>query len=223
MLGSIYVATGILSFLGGAALVNVYLISRRHYSYEKNYVFFTGIYLASIIVLAFGMGENAPPQTIENFALIVLSLGVYTGFALRLERIRPIGDFQHVFQVPKEYGAMLYVSAQNGWVKVWEILMQQMMAYMIVVGLQMLHLPLVLISGLFALIVWLLHVPGLRLFGPVFGNFFLWASTLVSCLYPFVIQHSAWGWGCMIIIHVSAYILWYTWVWYGMRQHQKQL
>jgi hypothetical protein len=142
---------------------------------------------------------------------------LYTLFGQYLNRTRPVGDLTAQFKIPFGQEAMLEASAGSCFVKVWEIVLQQLIAYVIFLGLTMLQMPLIAISLIFAAIVCIVHYPGLRIFGPVFGGFYFAASTVISFAYPFIVQNPEWGWGVMVFIHTAVYAVWYSYVWRQMK------
>jgi hypothetical protein len=127
-----YIAFGISSFLLGAAFVNMVLIARYQFSYPKNYLIFTILYLVLIAGMSLVMGKQAPFLNSANFIFIAIMLGLYTVFGIYMKRVRPTGDFTSLFRIPANQHAMLSLDGFGCWAKVWEIIMQQMVAFMIV-------------------------------------------------------------------------------------------
>ena len=214
----LYILGGVGIFLVAAAMVNIVFINWFRYSYAKNYIFFTALYVLFTTVLLLTTDLFEPILTLSNGFLCVAMLVAYPFFGYYFDKNKPRGTFVHLFKIPKEQKAMLAVTTSSCFVKVWEILIQQLVAYLVVTGLLLFEFPLWLCAIVFASIVCLVHYPGLRLFGSVFGKFFLWASTIISFFYPFLMQYPEYGWGIMVVIHTTAYVIWYTFVLYKMKK-----
>ena len=118
-------------------------------------------------------------------------------------------DLKYVQTVPSAYRDITCLSWRGAVPKTLEVLIQDMSAWLIVGGLFILFDSLLVVIALFSVAVFLLHVPGLHLFGSVYGGYFLVVATMMSVVVPLVYTFGQVGFLLTYAIHLLGYIVMY--------------
>jgi hypothetical protein len=197
---------GIVLFLLASSLATM-LQTRLLYSYAKHPFLFAGLFVAFLSGTLWSLDYMPAPLLVSG--LVVLAL-VYIGtISLLVKYWRPMNNLYGVDTVPPAYQGLIQPECSGQVVKVFELVLQDTAAWLIVGGLLSLSHSLLLAAVLFTGIVFLLHIPGLWLFGRVYGAYFLVLVTLVAFLVPLLYQIDQYGFLYLYTLHIGGYITMY--------------
>ncbi len=108
--------------------------------------------------------------------------------------------------------------------KVTEVILQDVAAWLTVIGLSSLFHSVSLVLVIFTGIVFFLHLPGLWIFGKIYGTYFLVSSTVLAFSVPLLLPFGSNGFVYLVSLHLTVYILMYLLMGYlGRRVHTKAM
>jgi len=142
-------------------------------------------------------------------------LGILMGllYVVLMSLLRHLTWIEYMFggaTIPKPYRDEIIRPKLNGdIVKVAEIILQDVAAWLTSIGLFLVFHNLLLVLVTFTAIVFFLHLPGLWIFGKVYGIYFLVTSTLLAFSVPLLLPFGSIGFICLVSLHLTAYILMY--------------
>ena len=103
-------------------------------------------------------------------------------------------------------------------VKVIEVFLQDVSAWLTVLGLLYIFQNIYVVVIIFTLVVFLFHLPGIFIFGKVYGTYFLVTSTLLAFVVPLFVQLGTISLLFVFGIHLCMYLLMYVFMsWLGRR------
>ena len=198
--------TGIMLFTS-AALVATSLQVRYRLSYAKNPLLFLSLFLVCISVSCWTL--NYVPSLLLMTSLIFLASMYVFGMLLLANFWKPMQRLYGAGTVPAAYQEIIHPKLSGQVVKVVEIALQDMSAWLIVGGLFTISHSVFYSMLVFTTIVFLLHIPGLWMFGRVYGTYFLVLVTMVALCVPLLYQASEVGFVYLYALHLCGYIAMY--------------
>ena len=116
--------------------------------------------------------------------------------------------------IPATYPDVITPTTTGSFVKFFEILMQDICAFLIVGSLLTALQSFALTVFVFTVIVFLFHLPSIKLFGFVYGSYFLGMSTLLAFCVPLLYWYGLLGLLFVLTLHVSMYAVMYIGAYY---------
>ncbi len=210
------IITGIVIFVTAATIANI-LQSYLKYRYETHSLIFIGIFLTCLAGGAFFVSQIA--LLLLNIPIFIIAT-LYIAIIISLVRFwQPMQKLYGSQTVPPEYVGLINPKPYGQVVKVFEIMLQDISAWLIVGGLFLLPLSFIEVAFVFTVIVAILHIPGLWIFGKVYGAYFLVTSTTLAFLVPFFYHTGTQGFIHLYALHLGGYVTMYILMGYlGMRQ-----
>ena len=95
-------------------------------------------------------------------------------------------------------------------IKVIEVFLQDVSAWLSVLGLLYIFHNVYAVVVIFTLVVFLFHLPGVYIFGKVYGTYFLVTSTLLAFIVPLFVQLGTHFFMYVFVIHLCVYLLMYV-------------
>lgn len=177
------------------------------YSYSRNPLLFSALYLVAIGLAAGVIGYSFDLP----FLLVLIGIaGIYIVTISGLVRYwSPMQQLHAAHTIPSTYQGMVAPKLTGQFTKVVEVTLQDSSAWLIASGLLIISGSLTVSVLLFTLISFVTHIPGLWLFGKVYGSYFLIMVTLCAFLVPFLVSYGAVGYTILYTIHLSGYVLMY--------------
>ena len=197
---------GIILFLS-ASLVATLLQMRYQYSYTKNPVLFVSLFLICIGGACLFL-KYIPPLSLIAGLIGIASMYVF-GIPLLAKCWKPMQYLYGAETEPAAYQGIIHPEFSGQIVKVCEVALQDMAAWLIVGGLLAVSQSLFDTMLLFTSIVFVLHVPGLWMFGRVYGTYFLVLVTAVAFLVPLLYLVDTVGFVYLYAMHLSGYVSMY--------------
>jgi hypothetical protein len=197
---------GILLFLTASSLAT-FLQTRLGYSYTKHPVLFSGLFVAFLVGTLWSLDYVPPPLLVLGVSL--LAAAYIVTITLLTKYWSPMRNLYGASSVPAAYRSLIQPELSGQLVKVSELLLQDTAAWLIVGGLLAVSHGMFVTALLFTGIVFILHIPGLWLFGWVYGSYFLILVTLVACLVPLLYQIDEYGFLYLYSLHLSGYVILY--------------
>ncbi len=190
---------GVLLFLGVCGLVNIYK-QKSHHSYSSHPWLFTTWYLTwlGIIVLIL-----LPP--IWLICALVIQVSLYLVFLSLWKRLSS-GCLKHSYTVPSAFQEMTKPSVLSGIPKALEVSIQDLAAWLIVGSLLSYFTSVLVVALIFSTVVFLLHLPGVKMFGSVYGSYFLCMSTTFAFAVPLLYQFGYIGFCILFGLHLLCYV-----------------
>ena len=206
-------------FLGAGTFAAVlgftvsFLIKQKGFSYREEFYIFSPLFLLTVVFLIAVSPRIHPYLRMGNEALVLfLVAGSFVVVQHIYGRIFARVDIYGYDTIPEDTKQVLDLNIRTALSKICEITLQQMCALLIVVGLAMLGVSLFWMSILFTLVVFILHIPTPKWFGKIYGNYFLWASTLFAPFIPYLILTFPGGFYLSLSLHIFMYIVLYSFV-----------
>jgi len=206
---SLLLGTGIFVIVLG--VVNALLIKRLQFTYSKHFLLFSTLYTSSIFIVFWFVPELL--QYANQWLGIVLFstaalLFIYFNFLWgKHVDITTCYKYQ---EIPNHFKSILCLDARRGFAKVFEILLQQVCALFIIMGLIEIGLSVITTVLLFTGVVFALHITTPKWFGTVYGNYFLWVGTILAPLEVYFILEYSIGFYIASILHMAMYIVMYS-------------
>jgi hypothetical protein len=198
--------TGVGLFVSAAIIAN-YFQTFLKYSYESKPVIFLSLFCTSLIGAWFIIPEIL--SLLQNVYILITAIVYIVTILFLVQYWKPMQKLYCAHTVPVEYGGIIQPKPAGQIVKTVEIILQDVSAWLIVGGLLALFSSFNDVVLIFTIIVFLLHVPGLWLFGRVYGSYFLVMSTALAFLVPFLYLLGTVGFLYLYALHLSGYILMY--------------
>ena len=200
-------------FAASMLFSNKILQNRWNMSYERQPLIFGLMYtFVAIGALYQAVRYGAFVISATGIAVVAGSIVIYVLFGeLWVKRV-PAGDHRQRFKIPQSSQIDFQFNAAGQVVKVIEICLQQACALLVVTGLFSLNGDLLWVTVVFVGIVFTVHVPSPKFFGPVFGYFFLVSSVGAALMYPWLISVSVNGFAYMVALHTLVYVYWYSYL-----------
>lgn len=197
---------GIVLFL--AAFIAATVLQMHYkYRYSKNSVLFVTVFLFCIGGASWFL-NFVPSITLITSLVFMASLYVVC-IQLLVLFWKPMRNLYGAETIPNAYQDIIDATFAGQVVKVCEIALQDMAAWLIVGGLLATTHSLVYSMILFTSIVFILHVPGLWMFGQVYGSYFLILVSTVAFLVPLFYRIDRIGFIYLYALHLSGYIALY--------------
>ena len=206
---SLLIGVGV--FAGVLGFVNTCLIKKLQLTYSKHFWLFIPLYVASM-AFSFLLVPASLMYVMHwlGLGLFLLTATVFIGFNFMWGRFVDVSSCYTYQEIPNHFKSILYLDGRRGLTKVFEIFFQQVCALFIVVGLIEVGLSVVSIILLFTGTVFLLHITSPKWFGRVYGNYFLWAATLLAPLEVYFILEYSIGLYLAAILHIIMYMVMYA-------------
>lgn len=197
---------GITLFCVTAIIANI-LQSCFRYRYESNPFIFLGLFSLGLIAVSLYVPEMA--RLIANmYVLLVASLYVFVIICL-VYYWRPMQNLYAANYVPVAYEGLIKPKPIGQIVKAVEIVLQDVAAWLIVGGLLTLSISFLETTLIFTAIVMTLHIPGIWVFGKIYGWYFLILSTILAFLVPLLYVVGPQGFIYVLALHLSGYVFMY--------------
>jgi len=191
-----------------AALIATLLQMRYRYNYAKNPIVFVCLFLVCIGG-TFWFLNYLPPVLLVVSVGLIASLYV-AGIPLFAKFWKPMQCLYGAETIPLAYReGIIRPGLTEQIVKVTEIALQDMAAWLIVGGLLTISHSILYSMLLFTGIVFALHIPGLWMFGRVYGMYFLVLVTAVAFLVPLLYQVDTLGFLYVYSLHLGGYVAMY--------------
>lgn len=206
----INILLGASTFAAVLGFTVMFLVKRKGFSYGKEWWLFSLLFLSASAALLFFVPEAVSYlQSMSGLLLVALVIAAFVLLQYRWHRV--LGDFggYGYLTIPESTRSFLHLSERTAVSKVCEIVLQQVCALSIVLGLESLGLSLVVMGALFMAIVFILHIPAPHWFGRIYGNYFLFASTLFAPFIPYLILSYTSGFYLALSLHIFMYIVLY--------------
>ena len=208
-------------FIFVAAILNGKLFLNRKYSYsEKAYLFIPLLFGSSALLLVLYDVELAAPSPLVWWLLLSV-VGVYLGFSYLWWRTLRNEHIYGINTIPAENRSIVTIDPVADLTKLFEILFQDVVVFAIVLSLTSffanIYTPLIL----FTLIVSVVHLPGVALFGRIFGTYWLVCSTILAPL-AFYFVSIEFGLYYLFILHTSITLLLYVVIYILSKTKNKQ-
>lgn len=198
---------GIVLFVS-AALIATLLQMRYQYNYAKNPIVFICLFLFCIGG-SFWFLNYFPPLFFVVSVGCIASLYA-AGIPLLAKFWKPMQRLYGAETIPPAYRqGIIHPGLTEQTVKVTEVALQDMATWLIVGGLLAVSHSVYSTMLLFTGIVFVLHIPGLWMFGRVYGMYFLLLVTAVAFLVPSLYQINGVGFLYLYMMHLGGYILMY--------------
>lgn len=189
--------TGIILFATAAIIANI-LQSYFNYRYESKPLIFIGIFLACLGTASIFVTQI--PLLLLNFQIVIIAV-LYIIIIILLARFwQPMQNLYGSHTVPAGYKGLIKPKLSGQFVKVFEIALQDTSAWLIVGGLFLLPLSFTEVAVVFTVIVTILHIPGVWVFGKVYGWYFLIMSTALAFYSPVFLPY----WYSRVYVFVCA-------------------
>jgi hypothetical protein len=191
-----------------AALTATLLQVRFQYNYAKNPIAFISLFLVCIVGSFWFLNYFPPVFLVVSIGCVA---GLYVaGIPLLAKFWKPMQHLCGAETVPLAYRqGLIRPGLTEQLVKVTEIALQDMAAWIIVGGLIIVLNSVSFSMFVFAGIVFVLHIPGLWMFGRVYGMYFLVLSTVVAFIVPWLYQIEGLGFVYLYTMHLSGYVAMY--------------
>lgn len=161
-----------------------------------------------------------------NVTIVIFSIIIGLVYVGCMSFVRSSGLLKNVFgssSLPEVHKEIAHPKLTGDVVKVFEVLLQDMSAWLTVFGLFSIVSDMYTVMILFTSLVFLLHLPGLRIFGKVYGTYFLLSSTLLAFSVPVLFSLDTIGFLVVFSLHLSCYVVMYVLLGFlGGRQINKQ-
>jgi hypothetical protein len=119
------------------------------------------------------------------------------------------GTLKYVESIPGPFKELSQPTVWSAVPKTLEIFIQDVAAWLIVGGLCMYFTQWWMVAILFSSVVYALHIPGIKMFGPVYGRYFLYTSTTFAFVVPLVYQFGYLGFCFVYGVHIFGYVVMY--------------
>ena len=195
-------------FMFVAAILNGRLFLKKKYSYSEKAHWFIPLLLGSSILLLISYNIELAAPSVFVLLLLVTAVGVYLGFSYLWSRTLSMEQVYGLDTIPVANRSIVAVNPLADFTKLFEIFFQDVVVFVLVLSLvsyfESSYLPLIV----FTLIVFVVHIPGIRLFGKIFGTYWLLLSTALAPLafYLFSFQN---GLYYLFALHASINLLLY--------------
>lgn len=199
-----------------ASITATILQNRSDWTYSKNPIRFSVLFLVLLSAVAFVFKYK--PSISIAISITILALLYILLVRCMVSYWKPMNSLHAAASVPKPYVGLVKPEFSGQFVKVVELLLQDVAAWLIVTGLFSVFFELDMVVFIFTLIVFLLHIPAPKLFGKVYGTYFLILSTTLAFLVPLLYQYGEVGFTALYLTHISGYILMYLlFGWWGRK------
>lgn len=195
-------------FLG---LGNSLFIKRLKMSYRQHFWFYVPFYLVPLVLTLLLVDGLLPYyQSLVGLALLTVVSLTFLIFEFIWARKVNSEECFGYNQIPPDFKSMLDLSARGAITKVSEILLQQVSALLIFIGLSSLGVSDVLIAIGFALAVFVLHLPSPKWHGKIMGGYFMVTATLLSPLLVYLVTNFETGIYLSTSLHIVMYMVLYS-------------
>lgn len=193
-------------FVLAAAVANTLQV-RYKFTYERNSILFICLYLFFLGGMAWYW------QYLPDLFIVSVIIFLATFYCVTVSLLKKYwSSMQSLYgasTVPDAYYGLTHPRLRAQVVKVTEILLQDIAAWLIIAGLVVFLMP-VLTYLTFTIIVLIMHLPAPRLFGKVFGAYFLVVSVGLSAIVPFLFSLGETGFLLLYSLHLSGYVAMYV-------------
>lgn len=196
------IITGILLFLSVGGLVNIYKQKTNH-SYSSHPGLFTLWYAVWVSGCILWL-----PFPVSVVSIVGVLGAFYLVFLMLWKRLTG-GKLNYIETIPTAFKEMGEPRTLSAVPKVFEIFIQDLAAWLIVGALFIFFTHWWIVAIVFSLVVFSLHVPGINMFGPVYGSYFLFMSTIFACIVPFVYPIGYAGFCIVYGLHLLSYMIMY--------------
>jgi hypothetical protein len=179
------------------ALKNFYKII-----YPTHPLVFSSLFIGLMVTVQF-------IHPVFNLTILVYSIFIGLIYLALMSLLRISGLLDIMFgtdSLPGVHKEITQPKIAGDLVKVVEVLLQDMSAWLIVLGLFELFSNLYVVIATFTVLVSCLHLPGLSMFGKVYGSYFLAASTLLAFSVPLLFSLGTIGFLIIFSLHLFSYI-----------------
>ncbi len=199
----------VLLFVLIAATLNGRLFLKKKYSYSEKATLFIPILVGSSILLLtlYDTAISVPSFTVSILLLLVVSL--YLSFSILWMRTIKKDEVVSINTIPDEYRSIIELNPLADTTKLFEIFFQDVVVFVLVLSLisyfENNYVPLII----FTLVVFTVHIPGIKLFGRIFGTYWLVLSTVLAPLAFYLISFQ-YGLYYLFMLHASINLLLYV-------------
>ena len=184
----------------------VNFMQRRYtYTYNSHWWLYVPVLVAAGSLVVLMLPELMPYIADKTGVFLLLSmLTVYFLVEFSRSVIWSAKNYYKNTSLPTTYQGLLQPKISGSITKVADIFFQDVTALAIII-LLLSSLSLTMTTLVFVLVVFTIHIPGLLLFGRVYGGVFLVFSTGFAFFIPYLIQSVSFGWHIMYIVHSLMY------------------
>jgi hypothetical protein len=200
------IMTGIALFVTAAVIANI-LQSYFKYRYETTPLIFIAIFLTPLGIASLFITQVS--LLLLHFQIVIIAVLYITTIILLARFWQPMQNLYGSHTVPAGYKGLIKPKLSGQVVKMFEVALQDTSAWLIVGGLFLLPLSFIEVAVIFTVIVTILHVPGLWVFGKVYGGYFLIMSTALAFLVPLFYTIGLQGFLYLFALHLGGYVIMY--------------
>ncbi len=196
-------------FVVVAAVINGQLLLKKKYPYDEKWYLFIPILLFSsvVLLLIYDIPVSAPTATVAISLIFLIS--VYLGLSYVWYKTLVALGVYGIETIPVENQNIVRVKPLADATKLVEILFQDVVALATVLTLTQITADNTLAILILTVIVFIVHIPGIKLFGRIFGTFWLFASTALAPIAYYLLSFEQ-GLYYLFILHSSTYLLLYS-------------
>lgn len=189
-------------FIFVAAILNGKLFLKRKYSYsEKAHLFIPILVVSSILLLTLYDTFILVPSFTASL-LILLVVFIYLAFSMLWMRTIKRDEVVGIHTIPDDYHSIVVLNPLADTTKLFEIFFQDVVVLILVLSLTNYFdgnlIPLIL----FTFIAFIVHIPGIKFFGKIFGTYWLVLSTMLAPLAFYLISFQ-YGLYYLFMLHAS--------------------
>lgn len=199
---------------GGANLLQRFY----SYTYQKNWFVFVSLFLCVGylgLFLTTSIGDNFPFLDITGLILAGAALAMFLGFEYWWGRSFTLDDMYKPETLPSAYQGLLVPQFASSVTKAVEIFFQDLVMLVIILQLLQNGFSYFVAGLIFMGVSTAVHLPGLYMFGRVYGAVFLVLSSAFAPFAPLVIGEIAVGFYVIFSFHLIMYpviIMWSRWM-----------
>jgi len=206
----------------GLFVTTVILVTGIKKFYSVTYDSNPFVYIVLFVSLIAGTQLLYPVVTLEH-SFWLFCIGLAYVFVMLIFRYSGyIRSMYEAGTLPLVHRGIAKPTLVGDIVKVIEVLLQDIAAWLTVLGLLLLFDNRHLVIGIFTLLAFLLHVPGITMFGRVYGLYFLCLATLLAFTVPVFMMFGEIGFLYVFVLHLTTYLLMYLIMGYFGKKHFQQ-
>ncbi|MCB9815734.1 hypothetical protein H6785_04120 [Candidatus Nomurabacteria bacterium] len=177
-------------------------------TYTENTFSFLTLFVIGICSLLFIAEPNIYPYLHTDYISIAFLTGfLYLTFSYFWSSKFVLEKHYKYETVPEVHHEMLSSGPRYTSVKFLEVLFQDVVALVMVLGLYEMQFSIISISILFSTLVFILHIGTPFIFGKYYGNYFLFSGTMIAFAIPWLLLNATAGLYVLISVHLMVYVL----------------
>ncbi|MCA9367333.1 hypothetical protein KC887_03690 [Candidatus Kaiserbacteria bacterium] len=199
-------------FVGLAGLANAlqYFFA---ITYQKHWQFFVTFYLLGVPGLYFttSLSENSSFHSVTGMLFGLVSATSFVIFMSWWGKRYRLADMYRADTVPLPYQQLLSPNAASALSKASEIIIQDIVLLIVVSDLLAAGYSYSSTGTLFAVIVFLLHIPSPIILGRIYGSILMVLATFFAAFIPVIIGELVLGFYFVFAFHLLVYMLLLVW------------